>query len=358
MTQTTPHAPVRDRDATPLVLLPLRLFIAVGWLRAAAEKILDPRWWDGTALKQFIDVQERTHAVAAPWLARMMDDLVPHARTVSRLVMGAEVVVGLAILLGIMTATFLVVGIALNVSFVLAGVINPGVFYIMIQGTLLLSATGASIGIGRVIAGDGVDAWWRRPQAAVMGSRHLWLGMAALLAAAAGVSIATVHDYTPAGLLAQPFAVLGFASGLAAIGASIQGLGYGVRFAATPGRRPDLPAPAARSDAPQPRSAPARRPLAPPRVREEAYPLPGPLARMPVEPYPLPGPLARTPEEPYPAPGPLGSPPPQAPIGAPPLATMYERRRPRTYSQPTTDLGRHPGGPVDRHTDRRAPRRA
>ena len=34
-----------------VVLLPLRIFLAAGWLRAAAEKLIDPQWWNGNKLR-------------------------------------------------------------------------------------------------------------------------------------------------------------------------------------------------------------------------------------------------------------------------------------------------------------------
>src|SRR3712207_202863 len=35
-------------------LLPIRVFLGLGWLRAAIEKLIEPMWWDGTALRFFL----------------------------------------------------------------------------------------------------------------------------------------------------------------------------------------------------------------------------------------------------------------------------------------------------------------
>src|SRR5262245_771339 len=37
-----------------VVLLPLRLFLAAGWLRASAEKLIDRQWWTGAKLRSFL----------------------------------------------------------------------------------------------------------------------------------------------------------------------------------------------------------------------------------------------------------------------------------------------------------------
>ncbi len=41
-------------------LLPLRLFIGLGWLRAFAEKVADPDWLGGVALAAFLQETART----------------------------------------------------------------------------------------------------------------------------------------------------------------------------------------------------------------------------------------------------------------------------------------------------------
>ena len=45
-----------------LVLLPIRVFLAVGWLRSGIEKLIDAHWWNGDSLRAFLD-QHRAVAV-------------------------------------------------------------------------------------------------------------------------------------------------------------------------------------------------------------------------------------------------------------------------------------------------------
>ncbi len=40
----------RELSKEGAYLLPLRLFIGMGWIRASAEKIVDPDWYGGMAL--------------------------------------------------------------------------------------------------------------------------------------------------------------------------------------------------------------------------------------------------------------------------------------------------------------------
>ena len=47
----------KDLHQEGAYLLPLRIFIGIGWLRAATEKLIEPDWYDGTALKAFFEAQ-------------------------------------------------------------------------------------------------------------------------------------------------------------------------------------------------------------------------------------------------------------------------------------------------------------
>ena len=46
------HSPI-GHVSTVGMLLPVRIFLAAGWLRAGAEKLIEPEWWHGTALRDF-----------------------------------------------------------------------------------------------------------------------------------------------------------------------------------------------------------------------------------------------------------------------------------------------------------------
>src|SRR5258706_7718509 len=53
-----------------VALLPLRLFLAAGWLRAGAEKLIDPQWWNGNKLRSFLTAP---HSEALPFFRPIME---------------------------------------------------------------------------------------------------------------------------------------------------------------------------------------------------------------------------------------------------------------------------------------------
>ena len=53
-----PHHP--GHHTAVVVLLPLRIFLAAGWLRAASEKLIDPQWWSGDKLRSYVTAQHQT----------------------------------------------------------------------------------------------------------------------------------------------------------------------------------------------------------------------------------------------------------------------------------------------------------
>lgn len=216
------------RDASAIVLIPLRLFVGIIWLRAAAEKIIDPAWWDGSGVEAFVTAQLTAGAVAAEWcvwLARAV--VLPNAQAVASVVVALETLTGLAILLGVATASFLVVGITMNVAFLLMGAVNPSAFYIPMQATLLMGDAGSVAGLERVLAADHARRFRRWHETVARDPRVWWLA-AGVLAAIAAVATLQIKELTPTGLVSDPFAVLALLSGIGVLGSLIQAGGHGV----------------------------------------------------------------------------------------------------------------------------------
>jgi thiosulfate dehydrogenase [quinone] large subunit len=130
------------------VLVPLRLFIGVGWLRAFFEKVGDTAWWNGTAVTGFLTQQMEQGFVVFPFYQRIIETVLsPGGRWVGWVVMLMQLVVGLAILSGTYTNLALIVGASLNLTFMLAGRITPSVFYIAIQTLLFVTEAGTAFGV-------------------------------------------------------------------------------------------------------------------------------------------------------------------------------------------------------------------
>ena len=129
-------------------LLPLRLFIGIGWLRAGLEKLTDSGWYNGEALAKFFREQLDVGLVVFPfykWLIELVFE--PNMVLLCWLVMLGEILVGLAILSGTFTNLALLAGIAMATNFILAGQVNPGAFYVVIQLVLFIANVGAILGV-------------------------------------------------------------------------------------------------------------------------------------------------------------------------------------------------------------------
>jgi uncharacterized membrane protein YphA (DoxX/SURF4 family) len=145
-----------------VVLLPLRIFLAAGWLRAGAEKLIDPQWWNGNVLGAFLTKQ---HHEALPFFRPVMDNLIaPGAQTVAIVVVLTQLACGLAIAIGKPLRLALRWGFLMNVVFIMAGRVNPSAFYLVMEIVLLLAIADGTIGVRpsapswRTVASAGVFA--------------------------------------------------------------------------------------------------------------------------------------------------------------------------------------------------------
>ena len=116
-------SPQPSRHTAVVMLLPLRLFLAAGWLRAAAEKLIDPQWWNGNKLRSFLTTQ---HDTALPFFRPIMQNVIaPGAQTVAIVVVLTQLAAGIAIAIGKPLRIALRWVVFMNVVFVLAGRVNP-----------------------------------------------------------------------------------------------------------------------------------------------------------------------------------------------------------------------------------------
>jgi hypothetical protein len=202
-------------------LLILRLFIGLGWLRAFAEKVIDPAW-PGDAVSAFLGERlTRSEVALPPYESLVTAVFLPHATTLGWLIMAGQLLVGLGLTTGTLTRAALVGGLFMNLNFLLAGAPNPSAFYIIIQAALL--ATGAE----RIL---GVDAWRARyaaqpTQRTCRGAsgRHLLSGTIGLCMAVAGYALLQADDLSPAGSVHDPAVLLAMLGGLTALWAVLTG---------------------------------------------------------------------------------------------------------------------------------------
>lgn len=60
------------------ILAPLTLFLIAGWFRAGVEKVIDPEWWTGVHLVEFLDSQRPAMlAFFVPFSDHVLEPLAP-----------------------------------------------------------------------------------------------------------------------------------------------------------------------------------------------------------------------------------------------------------------------------------------
>lgn len=173
-----------------MLLLPLQLFLAAGWMRAGVEKVIDPTWWSGDYLTTFLE-EQREHML--PFFIPFTDNiLVPIAPAVAWLVLVTQLGIAACLFTNRHTRAALWAGIVLNLTFTMAGRVNPSAFYLVMQMAMLFALS--------------------RPVTPRIAMRRaaLWLVPAALFVP----FIRTIH---PAEVIDDPASMISFVSVLAAV---------------------------------------------------------------------------------------------------------------------------------------------
>jgi thiosulfate dehydrogenase [quinone] large subunit len=208
-------------------LVPLRVFIGIGWLRAFAEKATDPGWRDGTSLSDYLNDRVLGGDIPFPsYKALVTGVFLPHATVLGWIVMIGQVLAGLAILTGSLTRMALLGGLFMNLNFLLAGAPDPSAFYIVIQIVLLLANAGAVLGLDAHLGT--LDR--STTQRGGSGPGWIWPGTVAVLSlGVAGFALAHATDWGPAGSVHDPAVILAVLALMGAGWAVIAGLRAGPR---------------------------------------------------------------------------------------------------------------------------------
>lgn len=137
----------------------VRLYLAWIWIEAGWDKVTSQAWVGsdaGAAISGFLNgaLQKTSgdHPAVLGWWAWLIENIaLPNAELFSYLIAFGEVAIGVALLLGILTAKAAALGGALNFSFMLSGSagLNPVMFALQV---LLVIAW-------RIAGWIGVDRW-------------------------------------------------------------------------------------------------------------------------------------------------------------------------------------------------------
>ncbi len=117
------------------VILP-QLFLAAGWMRAGIANAMTGEWWNGESLRRFVET-DTDHAIVIynGFLTHVVE---PHAGLVAVFVCTVELAIGALLALNRWTLGALLTGAFLNVQFMLAGVVNPSAFYLVLAMIIML----------------------------------------------------------------------------------------------------------------------------------------------------------------------------------------------------------------------------
>ncbi|MCB1270180.1 MAG: hypothetical protein KDB31_02060 [Microthrixaceae bacterium] len=146
-------------SAQPAWALLTEVFIGIGWLRAAVEKLIDPAWWTGQVVTDF--VESHLDSSVGWYSAFASEFVVPAATVVALVVVVAQLVAAAGLISGRRLGAAIGIGIFLNLNFMAAGAVNPSAFYLLAQGSLLLwmaerrptLAARRGLGIAALVAG-------------------------------------------------------------------------------------------------------------------------------------------------------------------------------------------------------------
>ncbi|WP_101843711.1 DoxX family membrane protein [Halobacillus sp. Marseille-P3879] len=122
-----------------IILLGIRLYLGYTWLTAGFGKVTGEFDASGYLQGAIANAQGEEAVVQGWWAAFLETFALPYSGLFSFLVMWGEVLVGLALVIGLLTKTAAFFGIIMNMSFLLSGTIstNPEM---AILGALILAA--------------------------------------------------------------------------------------------------------------------------------------------------------------------------------------------------------------------------
>jgi len=116
----------------------LRVYVGYTWLQAGLHKLTDPNWFGanaGTSISGFfrgvLAKASAENPTVQGWYASFIENVaMPNATFFSYLVVLGEVLVGLALIVGIFTTFAALMGALMNLNFMLAGTLssNPVLF--------------------------------------------------------------------------------------------------------------------------------------------------------------------------------------------------------------------------------------
>jgi thiosulfate dehydrogenase [quinone] large subunit len=136
------------------LLVPLRLYVGYAFLRAALTKLAG-HWLTDAKLAGILNGWLRDGKTYGFYAGFLRNVVVPHAHVFSYLVVGGEVLVGAALLLGLFTRPTAVAGLLLTLNIFLGAGdsfgANPTSAFLVMFFTILLTAPGRALGVDALL---------------------------------------------------------------------------------------------------------------------------------------------------------------------------------------------------------------
>ena len=162
-----------DNTASAWIWLLARIYLGWQWLQAGWHKVTDPAWMNGgTALKGFwtravaIPDPPAKPAIAYGWYRDFLSALLEggHYTWFGKLIAVGEVIVGVALILGLLTGFAAFAGAFMNFNFMLAGTASTNPVLFTLAVLLLMAWKVAGFwGLDRYLLPALGKPWDRRP---------------------------------------------------------------------------------------------------------------------------------------------------------------------------------------------------
>lgn len=126
--------------------LAVRLYVGYEWLNAGLGKLSNQNWvgGEGVALKGFIagalSKTSGAHPDVQAWYAAFLENVIlPNAGWFSYFIVAGEILVGIALIIGLFTGIAAFFGTFMNLNFLMAGAVSINPILIVLQLFLILA---------------------------------------------------------------------------------------------------------------------------------------------------------------------------------------------------------------------------
>lgn len=143
---------LRENVYARWILTALRIWVGVEWVRASLEKIGSPAWTGrqaGVGVSGFLNgaiaQSGGAHPTVQGWYATFVKEFaLPNAKMFSYVVSFGELLVGIALVLGCLTTFAALMGIVMNMAYLLAGTSSTNPNMVIWQMFILIAGFNAA----------------------------------------------------------------------------------------------------------------------------------------------------------------------------------------------------------------------